>query len=182
VNKSVTLKYALIVALFAASSSLILSFTYQFTQPSIQNNKKRAEDNAIKLVAPDGAKTYETFEQEDGYKYIAAYDEDKQKIGYIIKVNSKGYSSVIQMLVGLDPELNITGVKILSQTETPGLGTRIDEKGFINQFVRKKGDDIYVDKDGGEISSITGATISSRAVTNGLREEIKKFKEVHDKK
>ncbi|MBM3709310.1 MAG: FMN-binding protein [Actinobacteria bacterium] len=74
----------------------------------------------------------------------------------------------------MDSNYQIKGISILSNTETPGLGTRITEISFTDQFKGLGLEDISLSKDGGKIDAITGATISSRAVTNAVRDEIEK--------
>ena len=91
-------------------------------------------------------------------------------VGWVIKSEGQGYADKIELLVGVNPDLSaITGLFILNQKETPGLGNKIIEEGWRNQFLQKKTDKrLAVVKTGAragnEIDAITGATISSRAV------------------
>ncbi|MFW5891541.1 MAG: FMN-binding protein, partial [bacterium] len=71
-------------------------------------------------------------------------------------------------LVGIDSSEKITNLVILSQQETPGLGTRIEEDSFISQFKGKTLSEAKLKRDGGKIDGITGATISSSAVANNI--------------
>ena len=78
-------------------------------------------------------------------------------------------------MVGVDSLGAIQGMKVLKQVETPGLGTKVEEikygeedPWFTRQFLSKQADQVAVDKDGGDIQSITGATISSRALTQSV--------------
>ena len=71
------------------------------------------------------------------------------------------------MLVGVDPELRVKGMKILSQRETPGLGTNVEKPKFQKQFIGKGMKDAIEPKK--DIDAITGATISSRAVCEGVK-------------
>ncbi len=115
------------------------------------------------------------------------FDAEKSRPGgYIFIVEGTGYSSTIKTMVGVDQQGVITGVKILSQQETPGLGAKVEEilygetePWFTRQFKGKTAsDNIRVATAGGNIDSITGATISSRTVTNsinrGLAQLVKK--------
>jgi len=74
-------------------------------------------------------------------------------------------------MVGVDPEQEmITGIKILSHSETPGLGARIGEAAFQDQFEQKPiNDDYEVNKD---VDGVTGATVSSRAVAATLKQTL----------
>ncbi|MFH1941555.1 MAG: FMN-binding protein, partial [bacterium] len=102
---------------------------------------------------------------------------------------SRGYSSTIQTLVGVDSTCKILSVRVLYQQETPGLGTRIEEirsgdttPWWQNQFLGKNAVGIAVDKDNGEIETITGATITSRAVTIGISERAEKIRQkIHNR-
>lgn len=96
---------------------------------------------------------------------------DGQKTGYAFLAKGKGYGGEIRILVGLEDETTVKGIKIITQSETPGLGTRIAESPFIDLFSGITINDISLRKDGGQIDSITGATISSVAVINAVREE-----------
>ena len=95
-------------------------------------------------------------------------------MAFIASTAGKGYSSFIQMLVSLDTDMRIRDVNILSFNETPGLGDQILEKSFIGQFKGKSLPQIVLIK--GEtkdnIQAISGATISSRGVTNGVKDAV----------
>jgi len=72
--------------------------------------------------------------------------------------------------VGFDNELKVKAVRILEQTETPGLGAKITEHGFLDQFAGKSGNELYLKKyhKEGTLDAVTGATISSKAVSDGI--------------
>jgi len=91
--------------------------------------------------------------------------------------SDQGYGGTIRILVGIAPDNTVQGLEILQQMETPGLGAKITEPSFTDQF---KGKIIgttkwKVKKDGGDIDAITGATISPRAVLDALREGLKVY-------
>jgi electron transport complex protein RnfG len=92
-------------------------------------------------------------------------------VGLVVKVAPRGYSSEIVMLVGVDPELRVKGMKILSQRETPGLGANVEKPKFQKQFIGKGVKDTIEPKK--DIDAITGATISSRAVCEGVKTVLK---------
>jgi electron transport complex protein RnfG len=75
------------------------------------------------------------------------------------------------MLVGVDPELRVKGMKILNQRETPGLGTNVLKPKFIAQFIGKGVKDAFEPKK--DIDAITGATISTRGVCEGVKAVLK---------
>jgi electron transport complex protein RnfG len=88
-------------------------------------------------------------------------------MGAAFKASGKGYSSIIETMVGMLKDGTITAIKVISQNETPGLGARVAEPEFTGQFENIK--------DLSGVSAITGATISSRAVINSVE---KKDKEI----
>ena len=99
--------------------------------------------------------------------------------GYCINVTAKGYGGPISALVGIDPEGTIKGIRILAMCETPGAGARINEvtagekePWFLRQFVGKRAGEITLKKD---IDAVSGATISSRAVTDAVNGAVTKF-------
>ncbi len=92
------------------------------------------------------------------------------EIGFAFLAVGKGYGGLIDILVGLENETTIKGVTIVSHLESPGLGARITESVFTNQFTGLNIDDVVLTRDGGEIDAITGATISSKAVVEAIRD------------
>lgn len=94
--------------------------------------------------------------------------------GFAVEVAPNGFDGEILMMVGVDMDGKVTGISIISQTETAGLGAESaadSAKGnaFRDQFIGLTTGEILVDKDGGTIDSITGATITSRAVAQGVQ-------------
>lgn len=87
--------------------------------------------------------------------------------GYVVQVEPSGFSGGISMVVGVAADGTISGVSITHQTETSGLGTNACKPAFRDQYVGGAGP-FDVDKDGGTIVALTGATITSRAVTRGV--------------
>ncbi len=95
----------------------------------------------------------------------AAYQAGDQ--GYVIEVTPSGFGGTIDMVVGVKADGTVAGVEIISMSETSGLGANASKDSFRSQFVGKSGD-LAVTKDGGDIDALTGATITSRAVTQGV--------------
>lgn len=97
--------------------------------------------------------------------------KDGEQVGYLVESYGKGYSSFPQILVAIDNDFVVQKMNVLSHNETPGLGDEIETDWFKNQFRGKDLDHLVVIK--GEtqedIQAITGATISTRAVTEAVR-------------
>jgi len=89
-----------------------------------------------------------------------------------------GYSGNIEVMIGLAPNEKINAIEILAHAETPGLGSKIVEDVFKDQFKQKNLDnaDWRVKKDGGEFDQITGATISPRAIVGAVKKGLEFFR------
>ncbi len=103
---------------------------------------------------------------------LKAYHQ-KQTIGSIIQViDHDGFGGDIEIIIGINLQKEITGVEILSIDETVGLGMNAKNEEFRNQYVGKKVDHFQVVKNGkqneDEVDSLSGATITSKAMTNGI--------------
>jgi len=113
------------------------------------------------------------------YSVFKAKHPNGDPAGWVAKAVGQGYADKIEILFGMDNKLKkITGLFVLDQKETPGLGNKIMEEGWRQQFVKKKtATPLKVTKEGAkaahEIDSITGATISSRAVCSIINTTIK---------
>lgn len=114
--------------------------------------------------------------------------KDGKTIGWVAKNKGQGYADKVELLLGLNPKADaITGLFILDQKETPGLGNKIIDSSWRKQFLGKKTDiNLAVVKTGAkapnEIDAITGATISSRTVCNIINVAVTDLKEPLSKK
>lgn len=101
---------------------------------------------------------------------------DKYLIGYVAVSASKGYGGDVQIMIGVNLDLTVAGIEILSQSETAGLGANCENPEWLSQFVGKSGH-LAVSKDGGEIDAITASTITSRAVTSAVNKALAQVEE-----
>jgi electron transport complex protein RnfG len=166
-----------LVVIFIAAG-LIMGITYKYTSPIKFKAEKKEKEEALKEMAPDASDPIQPSGtwtvHNKNFQYYEATASGKP-VAFIASTAGKGYSSFIQMLVSLKPDLKIRDVKILSLNETPGLGDQVLEPSFLDQFKGKSLDQIVLIK--GEtkenIQAISGATISSRGVTNGIKDAVK---------
>ena len=173
----------LIMTLFACVSGGVLSLVYLFSAPLIEANMLAEEKRSIFDVVP-GIDSYEERSVGD-MKYFECMDSSGEIKGYALPAQGNGYQGVIKLMVGLNTDLSeITGVSVLEQVETPGLGGRISEQVFQDQFrgVKTQPAVGYVknqppDQDT-DIQAVTGATISSRSVVNIINRNIAKFRDI----
>lgn len=95
-----------------------------------------------------------------------------QRVGYVFTAYRKGYSSVVETMVALDTAGTVAGSTIIYQSETPGLGTRYASQDWLGQLTGLDGSSVALERDGGEISAVTGATVTGRAVTGSVADGV----------
>ena len=168
----------LIVTVIAAG---LLGAVNIATKDTIADVKAKAKEDSMKKVLPD-AKSFNK-EQENNNKdysviksYTEGIDESGNPVGCTFEVSTKGFSTGLNLMIGITKDGVISGVDILSHGETPGLGANAKEKWkdqpkWVSQFTGKsgivnvtKGDSPKDD----EIQAITGATITSNAIANAV--------------
>lgn len=156
------IRFGLILGVICIVAAGLLAGVNSLTKPRILAQALAEENAGLKEVLPE-ANTFEAVKEKEEIIYYRGYDKNSKFVGVAFKATGKGYSSVIETLVGMLKDGKIIAIKILSQNETPGLGSRITESSFINQFKRIN--------DLSRVQAITGATISSRAVINTVEKK-----------
>ncbi|MBA4372511.1 MAG: RnfABCDGE type electron transport complex subunit G [Thermodesulfovibrio sp.] len=164
----------------------ILAFVFATASPKIFRNNEEAEKKALKQLMPDAdvnEKMGEWTIHDKHAKYFIS-KKGNDTIGYIIQSFGKGYSSYINTFIAVDKDFTVQRINVLSHAETPGLGDEIEADAFKDQFKGKTIDHLKVIKGDtkDDIQAISGATISSRAVSedavkNGVAFLIKTVKE-----
>lgn len=177
-------KIGIILMSYCFISAVLLAIVQGKTKPKLDevNAKKRLQ--CMKEVLPNADRFVER-KSSNGLVYFEGFssNDSDQVVGYVIETRGRGYSSEIVTIVGIDTAFNVVKIYIMSQAETPGLGTKaVESKGgkeppFQAQFAGKNLDEIRLDKDGGKLVSLTGATITSRAVVNSVANGISALKE-----
>lgn len=182
-KKDNPLQLGLILLAITAIAGLLLGASYSITKAPIEKQTRQTDINAMKEILDD-ADQFNEKTIKSGHQNISAINEAKAKgktIGYTIKLSSKGYGGPIEMIVGISTDGRIRGIKILSLSETPGLGANSTKPAFYGQYKNKPIDKpLEVTKTGvtkkNQIEAITGATITSRAVTKGVNDAINYYK------
>ncbi|MGM0366278.1 MAG: RnfABCDGE type electron transport complex subunit G [Actinomycetota bacterium] len=164
IKKTKAYPVALLTVVVLVSVALLMGLN-TVTEPVIEAQRKSQIIEMLEDIFP----LMTDFKQEDEIYYIL---QDGQEIGYAFIARGSGYGGEISIMVGLDSDLLINGVSIVSHIETPGLGSRIEEEEFTNQFKGLGAGDLALEIEGGQIDAITGATVSSQAVVLAIREEI----------
>ena len=160
-------RLALTLLLITAVVAVVLAGVNTITAPRIAAINEQKTQAAIEAVLPGGGAEI-PFTDDSGL-VVTVYEGEN---GYAVEVAPAGFGGAVDMMVGVDPEGNVLGISIISQTETAGLGavaaaSTSAGEAFRDQFVGMSGT-IAVAKDGGTVDAITGATITSRAVCTGV--------------
>jgi Na+-translocating ferredoxin:NAD+ oxidoreductase subunit G len=168
--------FAGIIVMFAIAllSGYLLSQVFRITRAHIEKQKKIEAERLNKEMFPDGVDFVDAEKQ--GLSYTSVFDAEKNQLGMIFEFSRSGYSGPIVIKVGIDKNLQVKGVRILGHNETPGLGAKITDNKFLNQFNGKTGNELGLKKyyADGTIDAVTGATISSKAVSEGIMEMMEK--------
>ncbi len=147
--------------------SAILGAVYGITKDPIAAAAAAEARAAIAEVLPEGGEISEAKTAEiDGVKY-EYYEEygGGQTVGYAVKSSTAGFGGTLSLMVGVLPDGTIFNTKVLSHSETPGLGAKCtSDKKFMGQWYGfNKDGNLTVKKDGGDVDAITASTITSRA-------------------
>ena len=167
-------------------AGLLLGIVYQVTKDPIAAQEEKAKQEAcrevfadaasfeaVQLATPDAASwSSEGYAQESVDEVMAALDSAGATLGYVITVTTKeGYGGDIQFAIGVRMDGTVNGISILSISETAGLGMRAEEV-LKPQFANKNVEKFEYTKSGAaaesQIDAISGATITTNAVTNGV--------------
>ena len=172
------------VALFVICivSGGVLGVVYNATKDPIAAAEAAKKTKAIKNVLPEFYELKETTVKsamEDvEIPFHLAYDADNNFIGAAVETfTNKGFSGNISLMVGILADGTLKNISVLQHAETPGLGSKMTEPTFKDQFNGKKADsfNIKVKKDGGDVDAITAATISSRAFCDAVNRALLTF-------
>ena len=150
-------------------SGIILACVYYITAPVAAQKQVQIKNDTMKVLV----KNADNFKPVNGKKDWYSAQKGSKTIAYIVPAASKGYGGAIHMLVAVTPDGTVIDFNIVSHNETPGLGSNASEDSFRGQFKDKKAGDLTVTKDKSNkknIQAMTGATITSRAVTKGVQE------------
>ena len=173
------IKPAVVLLIFSVVAAGLLGYVNQITAEPIAARELEATQSSMKAVLPNADSFGETIEVNEGdvSSVTPAFDANKNEIGYAVAITAKGFSAGLKLMYGVDSNGVITGLSIVDcSNETPGLGANAANESFYSLFTGKTSG-VAVDKDGGEIESITGATITSRAVANAANTAIDYVKE-----
>ena len=189
--KNKIIKEALALTLITLVAGVALGGVYEITKDPIARQEAQAKAEAYEQVFTDAA-AFEEVKMDDtliqtirdqldqeGYKaqsieeIMRAEDQSGEMLGYAFTVvTSEGYGGDIQFSMGVQNDGTLNGISILSIGETAGLGMNADTPAFKDQFVGKQVEQLQYTKNGAtqddEINAISGATVTTNAMTNGV--------------
>lgn len=189
--KNKIIKDALALTLITLVAGVALGGVYEITKDPIAKQEAQAKAEAYEQVFTDAA-AFEAVEMDDtltktirdqldqeGYKaqsieeVMRVEDQSGETLGYAFTVvTSEGYGGDIQFSMGVQNDGTLNGISILSIGETAGLGMNADTPAFKDQFVGKQVEKLQYTKNGAtqddEINAISGATVTTNAMTNGV--------------
>lgn len=182
-------KNTLILTSITVVSGLLLGIVYDITKEPIAEAQENTKQEAFRAVLAD-ASSFETMEdfdasealsilEENGYtsdeitEIAEGVDDSGETVGYVINVTShEAYDGDLEVSVGIATDGTVKGIEMLSISETAGLGMKADEADFKDQFKDKKVEKFSYTKSGesgdDKIDAISGATITTHAVTNAV--------------
>lgn len=182
------LKDALALFVITLIAGVALGYVYEITKGPIEASKLASKEKAYLTVYPEASsfQTHENLEklleefpsliQQEGYKNVVieeayhAIGNDGEVMGIVTMITTgEGYSGDITITLGINNDKMVTGIEILSMSETAGLGMKAKDDDFKNQYKDKIVDRFMVTKSDAvnqdEIDAISGATVTSDAVT-----------------
>ncbi|MDR1885507.1 MAG: RnfABCDGE type electron transport complex subunit G [Synergistaceae bacterium] len=165
----------LILFTVTAITGLILGVVYEITLVTIRQTQARLKTEALAGALPE-ADAFSPIDLAEGADpMISEIQEAKSggtTAGYCVTVTPRGYGGPIEIVVGIPKSGGVRAIRILNQSETPGLGAKAPAPEFSGQFDNKETDRLAITKTqasaAGEIQAISGATITSSAVVSGV--------------
>ncbi|GHU40338.1 electron transport complex subunit G [Clostridia bacterium] len=191
---------ALILTAITVVAGLLLGLVYEATKKPIAAVSEKNQQNAYKNVfeEADHFEAYTAFNETTAEEFteasdypdntivdaVVAKDKDDTDLGYVISVTSHtGYSGDLTLSVGITLEGTVNGYSLTSINETAGLGMKAEDKPFYSQFEGKDVDSFELTKDKvtkeNQIQAISGATITSRAITNAVNLALSYFRSIN---
>lgn len=183
------IKLGIILLIITSVAAVVLGLANELTKDRIAMVEAEISEAARRDVL-SMASTFEPVDEETFQDIIKGnnsilevyqgYSNENNLVGYAIKTTTPGYSGNVEVITGISIEGKITGIKVVSHQETPGLGANATKPSFQNQYANKSTEqEIEVVKGvpskENEIQALSGATVSANAVTDGVNAARKVF-------
>ena len=181
------IKMILVLSLICGLSGLTLATVRQATAPRIEEQVLTyVQGPALKQIFTDydnnPVQDRKTFDLPTGPVTVFPAKKDGKLTGIAFETFGKGYGGPIGIMVGFSTDgSKLEGIGVTTLKETPGLGQRIVEPGFRDQFRNHTTQSVALSKNGGDIAAVSGATISSTGTVTAVNDAIKIFQQIKDK-
>jgi electron transport complex protein RnfG len=176
------IKPIVVLTAIAALMAALLGGTNLLTSERIEKLEKESQLKAVKnVLSADNFIQFQMSFEGKPYQYFKGLDKNNAVVGYAFTLSANGYGGLVKTVVGIDTKGKIAAVEIIDvSNETPGLGQNANRSSFTNQF-KDKNSPLTVKKSNpkeNEIKAVTGATITSTAVTNTVNLALELFEEL----
>ncbi len=162
------LRLSVTLVAVAIISAALLTGMHNITEPVIREKEQREYLEALEKFFP-GISEYETREIE-GDQFDLVYDQDGEKLGIMATVKTQGYEGTITYNLAVDTDTEIIGIRVISHSETPGIGDVITTDDFQEQFIGKSFEDTI--QEGEDVDAVSGATMSTGSMISSIRRTV----------
>ncbi len=185
------IKMVVVLFVICATSGVVLSYVNEATKaPREYQYIKFVQEPSMKAVLRD----FENDPIKERINVVVGEDKEGNPIEKVVfpakkggkteavafSASAKGYHDLIEVMVGVGPDGKLTGISIMSHTETPGLGARIVEAGFTDQFAGLDLDTAKLSAEGGKVDALSGATFSTVGVVTAVTEALEQFPKIKE--
>lgn len=177
------IKLGAILLLITSIAGFLLGFANDLTRDAIIENSKVSKED-LKLILPVATSIKEAGVEasEEVSEVYEAYNDGNEKVGYVFKLTTKGFHGPVDLVVAIDRNDKVSGMKVLAHSETPGLGAKITEEKFTSKITNlPTEEDIEIVKTAptkdNQVEGISGASVSSKAVGTAINDVIRFYKE-----
>lgn len=181
-NMKENFKLGRTLLIITAIAGILLGFANDLTKDAIlENSKINKEDLKAVLPQAEAIKDID-FTETETVKEVYEAVNGNEVVGHVLKVTSKGFHGAIDFVIAISKEDKVSGIRVLSHGETPGLGAKITEEKFTTRFTNKPiAEDLEAVKitpsADNEVEAISGATTSSKATVSAVNDAIRFYKE-----
>ena len=183
------IKMVVVLLVICTTSGVVLSYVNEATKaPREYQYIKFVQEPSIKAVLSD----YDNDPVKERIKLVLGEDEEGNPIEIVVfpakkggetqaiaySAAAKGYHDLIEVMVGVGPEGKLTGISIMTHTETPGLGARIVEPEFTDQFAGLDLETTKLSAEGGKVDTLSGATFSTVGVITAVGAALEQFPQI----
>ena len=183
------IKMIVVLAVICTTSGVVLSYVNTATEaPREYQYIKFVQEPSMKAVLGD----YDNDPIKERIKLVVGEDKEGNPVEMVVfpakkggetqaiaySASAKGYHDLIEVMVGVGPDGKLTGISIMSHTETPGLGARIVESEFTDQFEGLDLDTTKLSAEGGSVDTLSGATFSTTGVIAAVSAALEQFPQI----